>query len=106
MPANPPRHDRTGREPAVRGGVATMVTEAVTAEDDEQLRRLQAVTDSALAQLDVDELLSELTARIRELMGTDTSAILLLDGSGRELVAAAASGLEEEVRQGIRIPLG
>ena len=86
--------------------MATVVTEAATAQDYEQLRRLLAVTDAGLAQLDVDELLAELTLRTRELMGTDTAAILLLDSSGRELVAVAASGLEEEVRQGIRIPVG
>jgi len=82
------------------------VTGFVTEEDDERLRRLLAVTDAALAQLDVDELLTELASRTRELMGTDTAAILLLDASGRELVATAASGLEEEVRQGIRVPVG
>jgi signal transduction protein with GAF and PtsI domain len=31
---------------------------------------------------------------------------MLLDPSGRELVATAAAGLEEEVRQGLRIPFG
>ena len=82
------------------------VTGFVTEEDDERLRRLLAMTDAALAQLDVDELLTELASRTRELMGTDTAAILLLDPSGRELVATAASGLEEEVRQGIRVPVG
>ena len=82
------------------------VTGFVTEEDDERLRRLLAVTDAALAQLDGDELLTELASRTRELMGTDTAAILLLDASGRELVATAASGLEEEVRQGIRVPVG
>jgi putative methionine-R-sulfoxide reductase with GAF domain len=75
-------------------------------DDDERLRRLLAVTDRALAELDIDELLSELAARTRDLLATDTAAILLLDPSGRELVATAASGLEEEVRQAVRIPLG
>jgi putative methionine-R-sulfoxide reductase with GAF domain len=77
-----------------------------TDEDGEQLRRLLAVTDSALSRLDIDDLLTELVSRTRELMGTDTAAILLLDSSGRELVATAACGLEEEVRQGVRIPVG
>jgi phosphoserine phosphatase RsbU/P len=48
----------------------------------------------------------ELAARTRELMGTDTAAVLLLEPSGRDLVATAAAGLEEEVRQGTRIPVG
>jgi serine phosphatase RsbU (regulator of sigma subunit) len=32
--------------------------------------------------------------------------VLLLDSSGRQLIATAASGLEEEVSQGVRIPVG
>jgi sigma-B regulation protein RsbU (phosphoserine phosphatase) len=82
------------------------VNGGITTEGGEQLRRLLAVTDATLAQLGVDDLLSELTLRTRELMATDTAAILLLDPSGRELVATAASGLEDEVRLGVRIPYG
>jgi putative methionine-R-sulfoxide reductase with GAF domain len=73
---------------------------------DEQLRGLLAVTDAALSRLDIDELLNELAARTRKLMAADTATILLLDPSGRDLVATATSGLEEEVRQGVRIPVG
>ena len=36
----------------------------------------------------------------------DTAAVLLLDPSAQYLVATAARGIEEEVRQGVRIPLG
>jgi sigma-B regulation protein RsbU (phosphoserine phosphatase) len=75
-------------------------------EGREQLHRLLAVTDVALSQLGVDELLTELASRTRELMAADTATILLLDPSGRELVVTAASGLEEEVRQEVRIPVG
>ena len=72
----------------------------------DRLRRLEAVTDAGLAQLDVDELLDELLERVRELLAVDTAAVLLLDSSARYLVATAARGIEEEVRQGVRIPLG
>ena len=72
----------------------------------ERLERVQAVTDAALAHLDLDELLGELLTRIRALLGIDTAAILLLDGERGELVARAAVGIEEEVEQGVRIPLG
>lgn len=75
-------------------------------EMEERLRRLQAVTDVALSRLDVDELLPELLDRVRDLLTTDTAAILLLDEAGQFLVATAARGLEEEVRQGSRVPLG
>jgi signal transduction histidine kinase len=72
----------------------------------EQLRRLQAVTDAALAHLDLDGLLDELLTRIRDALQADTCAFLLLDASGTELVARAARGIEEEVEQGVRLPLG
>jgi signal transduction histidine kinase len=72
----------------------------------ERLEQVQAVTDAALAHLDLDELLAELLHRIRVILGTDTAAILLLDVERRELVARAAVGIEEEVEQGVRIPLG
>jgi signal transduction histidine kinase len=69
------------------------------------LRKLQAVTDAALAHLALDELLDQLLTRIREALEADTCAVLLLDESG-DLVARAAKGLEEEVEQGLRISVG
>ena len=72
----------------------------------EQLRKVLAVTDTTLARLDVDDLLSELLARIRSVLDADTAAVLLRNGGSDELVARAACGLEEEVRQGVRVPVG
>jgi len=72
----------------------------------EQLRNLLAVTDAALARLEVEDLLSELLDRIRSVLDADTAAVLLRDGGSDELVARAARGLEEEVRQGVRVPVG
>jgi phosphoserine phosphatase RsbU/P len=74
--------------------------------DVAQLRRIESVTDAALAHLDVEDLLVELLDRVRELLEVDTAAVLLLDSSGQQLVATVARGIEAEVRQGIRIPLG
>jgi putative methionine-R-sulfoxide reductase with GAF domain len=74
--------------------------------DNERLRRLEAVTDTALSKLAVTDLLDELLDRVRELLGVDTAAILLVDVHARQLVATAAKGLEEEVRQGFRISIG
>jgi signal transduction histidine kinase len=72
----------------------------------ERLRRLQAVTDVALANLPLDSLLNELLLRIRDALDADTAAFLLLDESTNELVARAAKGIEEEVERGVRIPVG
>jgi signal transduction histidine kinase len=72
----------------------------------ERLRRLQAVTDVAIAHLSLDQLLDELLLRIRDALDADTAAFLLLDETGTEVVARAAKGLEEEVERGVRIPVG
>jgi phosphoserine phosphatase RsbU/P len=72
----------------------------------EHLRRIQSVTDSSLAHLEIDELLDALLERVRKILDADTAAILLIDRASREMVATAAKGLEEEVRTGVRIPIG
>jgi phosphoserine phosphatase RsbU/P len=51
-------------------------------------------------------LLAELLDRVRGILRADAAAVLLLDFSSGELIATAAAGLEEEVRQGVRIPVG
>lgn len=76
------------------------------ADAGERLRRLEAITDVTLSRLDVERLVDELLDRIRDLLRADTAAVLLLDDSQEFLVATYARGLEEEVRQGSRVPLG
>jgi len=71
-----------------------------------KLRDIESVTDAALSRLGPQELLDTLVDRVRQALGTDTSAVLLLDERSGYLVAAAASGLEEEVQQGTKVPLG
>jgi GAF domain-containing protein/anti-sigma regulatory factor (Ser/Thr protein kinase) len=73
---------------------------------DARLQHLSAITEAALAHLDLDDLLETLLVRLREILGVDTIAILLLDPDEGVLVARAAKGLEEEVERGVRIPLG
>jgi signal transduction protein with GAF and PtsI domain len=73
---------------------------------EERLARLESVTDTGLAHLDVDDLLLELLNRVRSILDADTAAVLLLDESADELIARAACGIEAEVREGVRIPLG
>ena len=73
---------------------------------EDKLRDIRSVTDAALSHLSADDLLTTLLSRVREILDADTAAVLLLDNSGRQLIATAASGLEEEVSQGVRIPVG
>jgi hypothetical protein len=72
----------------------------------DKLQGIRLVTDAALSHLGADDLLTTLLSRVREILDADTAAVLLLDNSGRQLIATAASGLEEEVSQGVRIPVG
>jgi serine phosphatase RsbU (regulator of sigma subunit) len=71
-----------------------------------RLRDIEAVTDAALSRLDEQSLLRALVERVKKVLQADTAAVLLLDRSAGQLVATAASGIEEEVRQGVRVPLG
>jgi len=73
---------------------------------EDALRELQQISDAALASLTMHDLLRELLERIVAILGTDTAAFLLLDEISGDLVAQAAKGIEEEVEQGVRIPMG
>jgi phosphoserine phosphatase RsbU/P len=71
-----------------------------------RLRDIQSVTDAALSRLEDHDFLAELLVRVKDILQADTAAVLLLDYSSGQLIATAAAGLEEEVRQGVRIPVG
>jgi phosphoserine phosphatase RsbU/P len=72
----------------------------------ERLDKLQALTDSTLSHLATEPLLIELLGRVRGILDVDTAAVLILNQQANELEARAACGIEEEVRQGVRIPFG
>ena len=83
----------------------------MTAQEDrgaaeDRLRDIQSLTDAALSSLEERDFLAELLDRVKDILQTDTAAVLLLDSAAGQLIATAAAGLEEEVRQGVRIPVG
>ncbi|HEX5893944.1 MAG TPA: GAF domain-containing protein, partial [Solirubrobacterales bacterium] len=80
--------------------------EESTEEAVARLEDVQRVTESALAYLNLEELLTELLERVVEILRVDTAAILLVEDDGRTLAARAAKGLEEEVERGFRLPIG
>ena len=47
--------------------------------DDGRLADLQSLTDAKLTSLDLDNLLEELLARVRDILSVDTSAVLLFE---------------------------
>src|SRR5437588_13017052 len=92
------QHDevQTGTEvaPGEGAGRSTRVREEIV-----------SITESALGFLSLGDMRSELLERIRSSLELDTAAVLLLDEDRGVLVARAARGLEEEVRQGVQVPL-
>jgi anti-sigma regulatory factor (Ser/Thr protein kinase)/putative methionine-R-sulfoxide reductase with GAF domain len=78
---------------------------AASSLSDQRFADAQSVSDSALGYISLEDMLSVLLERIRGALGVDTAAVLLLDEDRGVLVARAARGLEEEVRQGVQIPL-
>jgi phosphoserine phosphatase RsbU/P len=77
-----------------------------SAADRPELRGVQSIADAALSRLDPQAFLGVLVERVKAVFGADTAAVLLLESGSGLLTATAASGLEEEVRQGVRIPVG
>jgi PAS domain S-box-containing protein len=72
------------------------------------LRRLNAIhsiTDSALVQLGLDQLLAELLSRLRQALRADRSAFSLVDDD-RMLVTRAADGVDMSVMGEVRVPFG
>ncbi|HZU13096.1 MAG TPA: PAS domain-containing sensor histidine kinase [Chloroflexota bacterium] len=72
----------------------------------ERLRAIQSVTEAALSDLNLDDLLVRLLDRVAEILAVDTVTVLLLDEDTNMLVARAAKGIEDEVEQGVRVPVG
>lgn len=77
---------------------------AASAED--RLRRIGIVIDNALAHLDSQDVLKEVLDRVRQVLDVDTAVVLLTEPGSDDLVATVALGMENEVRQGVRVPLG
>ncbi|QKG22244.1 PP2C family protein-serine/threonine phosphatase [Actinomadura verrucosospora] len=71
-----------------------------------RLENIQAITDEAFAGMGVEEHLDVLVGRVREILAVDTAVVLLLDRQGRFLEATVAQGIEEEVIQGVHVPVG
>jgi PAS domain S-box-containing protein len=89
-------HDRKEAEAEREELLAREQEARATAEHAaESIRRLQALTDSALARLSLDDLLRDMLARIRDLLATDSAAVLLLTEDGQSLSVRATIGWED-----------
>lgn len=82
------------------------MSETSAAADDDRLLVLEAITDTELANLSPDKVVSAILERVREVFGVDTATVLRYDEVAQQLQAIAASGIEEEVYQDVRIAVG
>jgi serine phosphatase RsbU (regulator of sigma subunit)/CheY-like chemotaxis protein/anti-sigma regulatory factor (Ser/Thr protein kinase) len=92
-------HERAERVHQTR---ARAQAEAVAA----TVRKLQIVSDTALAHLELDELLAEILERASTLFDADAAGVLLLDDDGQELSRRAARGEPCLLEGDERITLG
>ena len=72
----------------------------------QQLERIQRITDATLAPLALDELLTELMARLREVLAADAACVHLLMRDGVTLELCKCVGVSEEVEDRVHVPLG
>ena len=101
-----PRMEATSAEPPRRGRCRPdRRPEPAHPASQGRSEDLDSLGDSALSYTSLEDTLASLLERIRKHLGVDTSAVLLLDEDRGVLVARAACGLEEEVREGVQIPL-
>jgi phosphoserine phosphatase RsbU/P len=108
---------RTEADPGTEAGTASGSSEDLEARAEAVAPHLRALGrgqgtaldplgDMALGYTDLRELLDDVLERVTRVLQADTAAVLLMDASGKDLVARAARGIEEEVRQGVRVRIG
>ena len=72
----------------------------------ERLRAIESITDSALRHLGLDELLSELLARLQRALDTDAATVFLLSDDGETLYHRASHGYEPDPSIRVRVGSG
>jgi signal transduction histidine kinase len=70
-----------------------------------QRRRLESITDAALAYLSLDDLLRELLTRLRSVLRAEYASVRLVDEAAQELILRAVDGAPFERVAGVHIPL-
>ena len=70
------------------------------------ISKLERLTEAALGNLSLDDLLQELLGHVCDLLDTDTAAILLLDEERNVLEVRAERGLYGEVESRFTVPVG
>src|SRR5260370_15844865 len=102
-PTSPTTRPPTPAEDSVPALAAVRAEAAAT---NAQLQAMQALTDTALSHLALDDLLRELLGRVTAVLGVDTVGIFLLDDDGQALTLRDARGLGEEDVGRVRTRMG
>lgn len=105
-PAGAHARERTPRDKPAGATVRQRALQREAAIARRKLRALQALMDTTLTHLSLDNLLRELLSRLQAVVRVDNAAILLLDEGARVLTVHAARGPEEAVVAKARISLG
>ncbi|OWY67893.1 hypothetical protein B7486_29010 [cyanobacterium TDX16] len=95
------RNFQTGQLVSLNAAIDEMERSAQTKYHSER-----TTSHNGLAQPSMEKLLQATLECIRCIMKVDTVAVLLQTASGQQLAVRATSGLEEEIKTGVRIPLG
>ena len=95
------RHAEIERSERVREQTARAEAEAVA----DTIQKIQRITDAALEHLAMDDLLSELSVHLADILDADLAAILLLNEGDESLTVGAAYGLDGVPSEPIQVPL-
>jgi PAS domain S-box-containing protein len=72
----------------------------------ERLRAIESITELALARLGLDDLLSELLARLRKALDGDFACVQLIDEEQDNLTIRASDGVAMDLVAPVRVPIG
>lgn len=97
---------KQGEAEQVRTLVEEQSTRALAESAVRRLEGILSVTDTTLTQLDSNDFLVEMLARVRAVLDADSAAVWLVDEDNRHLVARASQGMEAELPYPQRIPFG
>lgn len=103
---------RRSDDDSIAGAVTVFqdVTERIETQErllhlTKRLQQIQAVTDATLTQLTFDDLADRLLHTLREVLGTDSATLLLLDRTGTELIEHTTVGVETD-GPAVHVPVG
>jgi serine phosphatase RsbU (regulator of sigma subunit) len=71
-----------------------------------RMTSLEAISMAGISHLRLDDVLREVLAATAAAAGSDRAVLLLREERTGDLVARAAYGLDEDVRRGVRVPIG